>query len=129
MATYVDLLHPTLASLIMLVPMRPPGIGFWLLVLSVSSLVTTSSVAYQQSHHPRRETRAMIAYRYFVPLAAAAVLLAGSVGFMAGWSLAIYAPFLFACLMLVVGTQNAWNLLLGTHERPSTPMEDLRGRP
>ena len=114
--SFVNLLHPLLASLGMLLPLEPAVQGGGLLFLVLNTFYAAIRVASIQIRQPRSEPRLMLAYRYFLPLVAAAVLAVGAIGLIAGWSFAVYAPVVFVFLMFIVGTQNAWNLLLGTRE-------------
>ena len=109
----VDLLHPVLVSLGMLLPIEPAAQGIGLLVLSVVGIATHITLAYIQIHQPEQERALWLAYRYFIPLVAAIILGLGAVGFIVGWRLGLYAPAVYVFLMLIVGTQNAWDLLLG----------------
>jgi hypothetical protein len=109
----INLLHPLLASLIMLLPVEPALQGMSLLLLALAELASTGRLAYVQTRQPRRESQLMVAYRYFVPLVATAVLTVGALGLVVGWQFAIYAPAVFVFLMFIAGTQNAWDLLLG----------------
>lgn len=114
----VNLLHPLLAALAMLVPARPAAQGAGLLLLALAGLYTTARLARAAARGPRREPRVVLAYRYLTPLLAEAILLAGAIGLVAGLGVAVYAPATFAFLMLIVGIQNAWDLLLGDRGPP-----------
>jgi hypothetical protein len=112
----VNLLHPVLAALGMLLPVEPAAQGFGLLILSTAGIAATTGIAYVQIRQPSHERRLWLAYRYFIPLLAAVILTVGAIGLIVGWRVAIYAPALYVFLMLIIGTQNAWDLLLGRPE-------------
>jgi hypothetical protein len=76
MGAIVALLHPLLASLVMLMPVAAPAQGVALLVIATSGLIATVRIASFETHHPGRESRLAAAYRYFLPLAAVLPLVA-----------------------------------------------------
>lgn len=120
----VNLLHPVLAALGMLLPIEPAALGVGLLILSSASVAATAGIAYVQIRQPSHERRLWLTYRYFIPLLAAVILTVGAIGLIVGWRDAIYAPALYVFLMLIIGTQNAWDLLLGRPEgRPRNDYE------
>lgn len=112
----VNLLHPVLAALGMLLPVEPAAQGVGLLILSSAGMAATAGIAYVQIRQPSHERRLWLTYRYFIPLLAAVILTVGAIGLIVGWRDAIYAPALYVFLMLIIGTQNAWDLLLGRPE-------------
>lgn len=119
----IDLLHPVLASLGMLLPVEPAAQGVGLLFLSMAGLAAIVGIAYVQISESGRERGLWLAYRYFIPLATAVILALGAIGFLADLRSAVYAPAVYVFLMLIVGTQNAWDLLL---DRPGNPPDDGR---
>ena len=68
------LLHPLLASLVMLLPVAPLVQGMVLLVIATSGLVATVRIASFETRHRGRDTRFTVDYRYFLPLAAELIL-------------------------------------------------------
>jgi len=112
-----NLLYPVLVALVMLVPVGPTAQGVCLLVLSAIGLPGVVYIAWQRTRPPRAEPGPVLVYRYVLPLLAMAVGTAAAVGLMIGWTLAAYGPALFVFLMFIVGTQNAWDLLLGSRSQ------------
>jgi hypothetical protein len=115
----VNLLHPVLAALIMLMPLSHLVRGGALASLAALSIGATVSIAIAESHHPEGQVRLMIAYRYFVPLFAAPVLGAGSVGLMLEQQWSTWAIAAFIVLMFVIGADNAWDLMLERYTKRS----------
>ena len=108
------LLHPLLASLVMLLPIAPVVQGIVLLVIATSGLAATVRIASFETRHPGREPRFVVAYRYFLPLAAEVMLALAALGLLLDSQLGLYALPVFLTLMLIVGTQDAIDLLFGT---------------
>ncbi|HEX6290953.1 MAG TPA: hypothetical protein VFZ66_17340 [Herpetosiphonaceae bacterium] len=126
----INLLHPLLAALGMLLPVPPTVQGIGLLILALEGLREIARVAYVLARQPSRGSWLTLAYRCFVPLVAAAVLAVGALGLLAGWTFAVYAPAVFVFLMFIVGTQNAWDLLLGNREvSGAAPSDERTTRP
>jgi len=109
----VNLLHPLIASLIMLVPGSPQVLGAGLLTLALAGLVGAIGIDRAKLRQPRIESRLWLVYRYFIPSAAELILAAGAIALILGSTLGLYAVPAFVFLMFIVGTQNAWDLLLG----------------
>lgn len=123
-----NLLYPLLVALVMLLPVDPWVQGVCVLLLGIIGLPGIIIIAREQTRPPRQERRLALAYRYFLPLAAVAIGMVGAIGLVVGWSIGLYAPALFVFLMFIVGTQNAWDLLLGTeHFGLSTWRRDQSG--
>ncbi len=123
-----NLLYPLLVALVMLLPVDPWVQGLCVLVLGMIGLPGIIIIAWKQTRPPRQEPRLVLAYRHFLPLAAVAIGMLGAIGLVVGWSIGLYAPALFVFLMFIVGTQNAWDLLLGTeHFGLSTWRKDHSG--
>jgi hypothetical protein len=108
------LLHPLLASLVMLLPVVPAVQGTVLLVIAASGLVATVRIASYKTRHPGRETRFTFAYRYVLPLAAEVVLALAALALLVDSRLGLYGLPVFLTLMVIVGTQDAVDLLFGT---------------
>jgi hypothetical protein len=113
MGAILALLHPLLASLVMLWPVEPLVQGVALLVIATSGLVGTVQIASFEKGHPAGETRFTSAFRYFLPLAAEVILVVAAVTFMVDSKLGVYALPVFMTLMFIVGSQDAVDLLLG----------------
>jgi hypothetical protein len=62
----------------------------------------------------RSGTRFTLAYRYFLPLAAEVILALAELALLVDWWLGLYALPVFHTLMVIVGTQDAVDLLFGT---------------
>ena len=97
MGAILALLHPLLASLVMLMPVAAPAQGTALLVLATSGLVVTVKIASFETH---------LAAEVLLALAALALLVDSRLG--------LYALPVFMTLMFIVGSQDAIDLLLGT---------------
>ena len=110
----VNLLHPFWVSLAMLAPIPPAVMAAALLVLAVVGLPVIVAIDRAQGRLPRHEARVVVAYRFVVPLVAEVILAVGAVAMIAGGQSGVFAPAAFVVLMFVVGTENAWDLLLGT---------------
>jgi hypothetical protein len=114
MGAIVALLHPLLASLVMLLPVAAPAQGVTLLVIATSGLIATVGIASFETRHPGRESRLAAAYRYFLPLAAEVLLALAALALLVDSQLGLYALPVFITLMFIVGSQDAVDLLLGT---------------
>ena len=114
----VNLLHPFWVSLAMLAPVTPAVTAAALLALALVGLTVIIGIDRAQARLPRHEARVMVAYRFVVPLVAEAILAVGAVALIAGARSSVFAPAAFVVLMFLVGTENAWDLLLGTGLNP-----------
>jgi hypothetical protein len=108
------LLHPLLVALTMLLPVAPAVQGMICLVIAASGLVATVRIFAFEARHRGRETRFTVAYRYFLPLAAEVILAFAGLGLVIGSRLGLYGLPVFLTLMVIVGTQDAVDLLFGT---------------
>ena len=108
------LLHPLLVALTMLLPVASVVQGMICLVIAASGLVATVRIASFETRHRGRETRFTVAYRYFLPLAAEVILAFAGLGLLVDSRLGLYGLPVFLTLMIVVGTQDAVDLLFGT---------------
>lgn len=115
----VNLSHPMLAALIMLMPV-PSGVqGAVLGLLALNTLAASVTISRDGARRPEGQNRQMVIYRYVVPSIASVVLLLGAVGIALGnaWGLAAVPVFVLA--MFGVGLDNAWDLLLGDFKKRS----------
>jgi hypothetical protein len=121
----VSLLHPLVASLVMLLPVIPVVQGIGLVWVAVSALAITIRIRYVKTPLPSPPVSApgprpsepgslARAYRHVAPLAAALILAIGGLGMIVDSRLGLYAPPLFVFLMFGIGTEYAWALLLGS---------------
>lgn len=110
----VNLLHPVLASLGMLVPISLRARGAGLLVLALAGLGGTVSVERVRRRLPAGRSRMVATYRSVIPIGAVVVLVAGAIALLLGELAGVYGVALFIGLMVIAGTQNAWDLLLDT---------------
>ena len=101
MGAILALLHPLLASLVMLWPVEPVVQGVTLLVIATSGLVGTVQIASFERGHPGGETRFTSAFRYFLPLAAEVLLMVAAVAFMLDSRLGVYTLPVFMTLMYI----------------------------
>lgn len=111
-------LHPLFASLGMLLPVSQRALGAGLLVLALSGTAGAIAIDRSVARAGRHGRRLWIAYRYHVPVAAEVILVLASVSFLGGAAVAPYAVAVFVFLMIVVGAQNTWDLLLGSTDAP-----------
>jgi hypothetical protein len=123
------LLHPLLASLVMLLPVARLVQGMVLLVIATSGLVATVRIASFETRHRGRDTRFTGDYRYFLPLAAELILALAALALLVDSRLGLYALPVFLTLMVIVGTQDAVDLLFGTSVagRPGDGLFQLSG--
>jgi hypothetical protein len=123
------LLHPLLVALTMLLPVAPLVQGIICLVIATSGLVATVRIAAFETRHPGREPRFTVAYRYFLPLAAEVILAFAGFGLLVDSRLGLYGLPVFLTLMVIVGTQDAVDLLFGTSVagRPGDGLFQIRG--
>jgi hypothetical protein len=123
------LLHPLLVALTMLLPVASVVQGMICLVIAASGLVATVRIAAFETRHPGREPRFAVAYRYFLPLAAEVILAFAALGLLIGSRLGLYGLPVFLTLMVIVGTQDAVDLLFGTSVagRPGDGLFQLGG--
>ena len=115
----VNLSHPMLAALIMLMPVASGVQGAVLVLLALNTLGATVTISAGEARQPDGQNRRMVLYRYFLPLAASVTLLVGAMGITLGhpWGLAAVPVFVLA--MFGVGLDNAWDLLLGDFKKRS----------
>lgn len=108
-----SLFYALVVALALLIPEGRPiaqgvlGVGFGLLGLESSrgALVTARS---------GRWSRPQLIFRFVAPLAAMIVLIVAGVTLVVGWVPAVWLAAGAAFTHIVVGTQNAWDLLLGS---------------
>ena len=110
----------------MLVPGSPLVLGAGLLTLALAGLAGAIGIDRAELRQPRIESRFWLVYRYFIPSAAELILAAGAIAFILGSTLGLYSVPAFVFLMFIVGTQNAWDLLLGGGS--TSRSEPLRAR-
>ncbi|HSJ45556.1 MAG TPA: hypothetical protein VK923_12805 [Euzebyales bacterium] len=105
----------------MLARLAPVVAAVVLLTLAVFGLAVITGIDRAQARLPRHEARVVVAYRFVVPLVAEAIPAVGAVAMIAGARLGVSSPAAFVVLMFVVGTENAWDLLLGIGRSPHDP--------
>lgn len=115
----VNLLHPMLAALVMLMPVPPLALGVTLLGVAALTLGATLVIVTAETRHPEGQTRQMLVFRYVIPVLAAALLAAGALGLAMEQKWALYAIPAFVLLMFAVGTDNAWDLVLANFGKRS----------
>jgi hypothetical protein len=96
-------------------PGRPCGGS----IVVAAVLIVELGVVFRLHWGSNAEASAWLAYRFGIPLAAAGILALGGVGMLLGWSLAVWAPALFVFATVIVGVQDAWDLLIV----PDTPVQ------
>jgi hypothetical protein len=115
----INLLYPVLAALVMLMPLRITAIAGGLLLVALFGIGGSISIAISEVRKPEGQTRHLIIYRYFVALLASGALGVGALALLTGQPWGIYAPPIFAFVMLAIGCDNAWDLLLSRYGKRS----------
>jgi hypothetical protein len=111
-----SLFYPLLIALVMLVPAGRPGPqAVLLLLIAVFGLLTTRA-AYAEGR-ARPHTRMGLVFRFVVPLGAMIGLVAAAVGLALDWEPGVWLVAAVALVHVIVGTQNAWDLVLGATPR------------
>ena len=100
----------------MLLPLSARVRGAGLAVLALVGLAAAIAIANYERRTPRDETRATLVFRFALPLVACLVLLVASLLMVADIDEASFGPAIFIFLMLIVGTQNAWDMLIGSRD-------------
>ncbi len=107
-----SLFYPLLISLTMLIPEgRPTTQAGLLLAIAVFGSWSTIG-AFAAARRRRHSTRGII-FRFVVPTVAMGVLAAAAVGLALDREPALWLVAAAALVNIIVGTQNAWDLLLG----------------
>ena len=114
--TCVALLHPLFASLAMLLPVSLRIRGAGLLVLASVGIVGTIAIDRYEIRQPYTARRFTFVYRFLIPLAAATILAASAILLVSGARVGLDGPPISIFLMLIVGTQNAWDLLIAARD-------------
>ena len=89
------------------------------MLVALFALGGTVSIAAAESRHPAGQVRQRIIYRYFVPLIASGALAASALGLLTGQMWGICVPPAFAFLMLMVGVDNARDVVLSRYGKRS----------
>ena len=117
----ITLLFPMLVGLMMLIPVGAPHVhGFGAILLGLILAVELVWVARLRVADGG-DSLPWLVYRLGIPLAACAVLVAGGIGMLISWELAVAAPAAFVFATFVVGVQDAVDLLLGERGTHSVP--------
>jgi hypothetical protein len=119
LASAITLIQPLLVSFVMLIPAAAPGVHAVGSIVVAAVLIVELGVVFRLHGRSNAEASAWLAYRFGIPLAAAGILALGGVGMLVGWSLAVWAPALFVFATVIVGVQDAWDLLIV----PDTPVQ------
>lgn len=106
-----SLFYALVISLVMLIPEGRPAAQAVLLLLAGLLGLQSLRVAFlaARERHPSRQA---LLFRFGLTLASMVVLVAASVGFAFSWGPAVWLTAGVAFLNVVMGTQNAWDLLL-----------------
>jgi hypothetical protein len=112
LASAITLIQPLLVSLVMLIPTGAPVVHAAGSIVVALVLVVELGVVLRIEWRSRAEATGWLVYRFAIPLAASAVLIAGGVGMLLGWPLAVWAPAVFVFATVIVGVQDAWDLLI-----------------
>ena len=115
----INLLYPVMVALVILMPLRPRGIALGLLLVALFGIGSSISIAVTEARKPEGQTRQLLFYRYFVPLLASSALAVGALALLAGQPWSIYLPPVFAFVMIAIGCDNAWDLLLSRYGKRS----------
>ena len=112
LASAITLIQPLLVSLTMLIPIGAPGLHAVGSIIIAAVLALELAVVLRIHRRTHAETSGWLAYRFGIPVAASAVLGLGGLGMLAGWTAAVWAPALFVFATVIVGVQDAWDLLI-----------------
>lgn len=112
LASAITLIQPLLVSFVMLIPTDAPTVHAAGCLIVAAVLVVELGVVLRIHRRSHTEAFGWLAYRFGIPLAAAAVLGAGAIGMLLGWPPAVWAPALFVFATVIVGVQDAWDLLI-----------------
>lgn len=112
-----SLLYALLFSLIMLVPSgQPISQATGLIVVGLFGTWTVGTALLQAQRAGLSVVS--IGLRFALPLAAMVVSIIAGASMAADWRPALWMTAAVVFLNIVVGTQNAWDLLLGVSDRP-----------
>jgi hypothetical protein len=118
----ITLLFPMLVALPMLIPVGAPELHALGLLGLALILATELAVVMRMRMLDRGDSVGWLVYRFGIPLSACAVLAAGAVAMLVGWTPGMMAPAIFVFAMFVVGVQDAVDLLMG--DRGTRPLAD-----
>ena len=118
LASAITLIQPLIASFVMLIPNGAPGVHAVGSIIVAGVLAVELGVVFRIHRQAHAEAMGWLAYRFGIPLAASAVLAAGALGMLLGWPTAVWAPALFVFATVVVGVQDAWDLLISPDHTP-----------
>jgi hypothetical protein len=119
LASAITLIQPLLVSFVMLIPTGAPRVHATGSVVIAAVLVVELGFVLRIHRRSHAESAGWLAYRFGIPLAASAALAAGAIGMLVGWSPAVWAPALFVFATVIVGVQDAWDLLISPDRPPS----------
>ena len=106
-----SLFYALLISLVMLIPEGRP-IAQTMLLLAIAVFGFQSSRTAFLAGRERHPTRHALFFRFGLPLASMVVLAAASAGLALGWPPSVWLAAGVAFVNILLGTQNAWDLLL-----------------
>ena len=119
LASAITLIQPLLVSFVMLIPTGAPAVhAAGVLVIAVVLVVELGIVLriHRRSH---AESTGWLAYRFGIPFAASGVLVAGAIGMLLDWPPSVWAPAVFVFATVIVGVQDAWDLLISPESTPT----------
>lgn len=112
LASAITLIQPLLVSFVMLIPTGAPAVHAAGTLIVAAVLVVELRLVLRIHRRAHAEPAGWQVYRFGIPLAASSVLAAGAVGMLLGWTPAVWAPALFVFATVIVGVQDAWDLLI-----------------
>lgn len=121
LASAITLIQPLLVSFVMLIPTGAPTVQAAGCLIVAAVLVVELGVVLRIHRRSHAEASGWLAYRFGIPLVAAAVLAAGAIGMLVGWPPAVSAPALFVFATVIVGVQDAWDLLISRGQGAGSP--------
>lgn len=112
LASAITLIQPLLVSFVMLIPIGAPAVHAAGCLIVAAVLAVELGVVLRIHLRSRAEPSGWLVYRFGIPMAASLLLVGGAIGMLAGWPLALWAPALFVFATVIVGVQDAWDLLI-----------------
>lgn len=116
LASAITLIQPLLVSFVMLVPIGAPAVHAAGSVIVAAVLAVELGVVLRIHLRSHAEPTGWLIYRFGIPIAAAVLLAGGAIGMLLGWPPALWTPALFVFATIVVGVQDAWDLLISTSQ-------------
>ena len=112
LASAITLIQPLLVSFVMLIPIGAPAVHAAGCVIVAAVLAVELGVVLRIHLRSQAEPSGWLVYRFGIPMAASILLGVGAIGIQLGWPSALWTPALFVFATVIVGVQDAWDLLI-----------------